>query len=118
MERKIIYSSIDSNNMIGKMKVFSYMKNTEAIADHLDETIHVKDIIMEQLEDEKIRTIVIDESKSYGTTSKSIQEDLQEIMQQFGEPNTWEMALPLKFIKDKTKKYSFYKVMVDINAIG
>lgn len=121
MKKEIIYSSMKMDDLKGKLKVNGLMNNTDAVVDHLDKTIHLKHIIIEELKDDNTtmhRTILIDdENKSYGTTSRAIMYDIERIRDTYGEPSSWEFPIPVKIVTDKKNKHTFYKIIIDVDSL-
>lgn len=113
------YCSFNPTTQAEKVKLFNAVMNPdERIKDHVNETILIKDFIVELVtldkKDDKGNPVVDDETgeviqqeaprivilddkgKSYTATSMGMFSALKRIVSIFGEPNTWEAPIKVK----------------------
>ena len=109
-----VFSSITGDDFASKVAVISAMSNAEKLADHLGETINLRDFVIQQISlvDENtgevvrtIRTVLIDDNGSaYAAVSDGIVSVLQNITGVLGMPTVWPAPLPVQAVEERTRK--------------
>lgn len=108
-EQKLSYCSLNAETADEQMILFNAMNNPEhRLADHINETILVKDVFCEIVDctnketgvvNQAPRIVLIDENgEGYACVSLGIFSAVKKLMQVFGNP-TWETPLPLKVVQ-------------------
>ena len=109
-----VFSSITGDDFASKVAVISAMSNAEKLADHLGETINLRDFVIQRisLTDENtgevvnsIRTVLIDDNgTAFAAVSNGIVSVLQNITGVLGMPAEWPAALPVQAVEERTRK--------------
>lgn len=118
-----IFSTITGETHADRLRTLEALTNAVPVADHLDETIALKDVIVQAttMVDEKtgeerdaLRTILIDaEGTSYAAMSDGLFKALQNIFAIMGNPNSWDAPLPIVVTEIKGRKgYRFFTVKI------
>lgn len=107
------YSSLRGADFDTKLQVAEAQSNAEPLADHLGETITVKNIIIQEVtltnkETGEVNqapraTILADDGASYSATSLGVFSSLRQLIQTVGEPSTWERPIPVHFVEQGVK---------------
>lgn len=93
-----IYSTFEADDIDSKKKVLNAITNSEPIADHLRETIMLKDFVVQAatmvdedgVEQNVLRTILLDaQGKAYHAISDGIFKALQNYTAVLGHPSEW-----------------------------
>ena len=125
-DAKTAYCSIQGGSVEERAAVFNASNNPdERLADYINKTIIVKDVLAEQVElfDEEtgevsnaVRVVFIDEDgKSYQAISSGIFSALKRAIQVFGAP-TWEDGLPITIKQVAVKNGSMLTFDVNLKA--
>lgn len=126
-DARTAYCSISGGTMADRAAVFNASNNPdERIADHINQTIVVRDVLAEQVEmaDEDtgevanaVRVVLIDtDGKSYQAISTGIYSALKRAIQIFGEP-TWDEGLPVVIKQVAVAKGSMLTFDVDVSKL-
>lgn len=118
-----IYSSIQGDSIEDRLAVYTAISNAEKLADHVNEVINVKDVILQPVEmlDREtgemrgaVRTILIaDDGQAYAATSSGIETSMKSILTIVGEPTTWEHPIAFKPVrKQGNNGYPFLTLTV------
>ena len=107
------YSSITGGDLATKKRIYSAITNAQSLADHLDETINLRHVIIQPVttENEKgevenfLRTVLIsDTDVAYASGSAGIVLAIKTLFDVFGEPSTWAEALPVKIVEERGRR--------------
>lgn len=109
------YASFVAETKEQKMALYNALMNAdERLGDHINETIELKEVIIEKIElvDEDTgevvvapRTVVIDsKGKAYEAVSVGVFSALKRIINIFGEPSAWDTPIKVKIIQKTIKK--------------
>lgn len=113
------YSTLDQTDPAAKLAMVDAVTNSEPLADHLRETINLKDFILQAttMIDEKtgeeqpiLRVILIDaDGSAYHAISDGLFRSLQTYTGLLGHPSTW--AEPVPVIVDEKRGRSGFRFM-------
>ena len=106
-----------------KAKLFNLIANAETkLSDKVNEVINIKEIFFTfgsltntetgEVEDRERAIILDDEGHSFHTMGAGAISALHTLCTVFGEPSTWEQAVPCKVIKKDTKRGIIYTLEV------
>lgn len=114
-----VYSSIKGEDFTSKTRVLTATTNAEQLADHLGETILLKDVVVQAIEvtnelsgelEEAARIILIaEDGTSYAAVSGGIFKALTNMFGILGEPNVWPNALPVQVVQEKSRNNAMHK---------
>lgn len=118
-----IYSSIQGDSTDERLAVYTAISNAEKLADHVNEIIEVKDVILQPVEmiDKEtgeyraaVRTILIDvDGNAFAATSSGIETSMKSILSIVGEPTQWEHPIRFKPVrKQGNNGYPFLTLTV------
>ena len=122
-----VYSSIQGDSFEDRVAVVAAITDAEPIADHLGQTIWLKDIVAHSVtitDDEtgevsvQPRTILIDkDGKAYSAVSGVIVNRLTTIVNVIGQPHTWPSPLPIRVTREKASgARTFFEVRIVTGA--
>lgn len=109
-----LFSSFKAETREERLAVFKAVSETEALDDHIGETIMVRDMIIQpvELKDDNgevriaSRIIIIDDQgTAYGCVSSGVETSVRNLFVTVGEP-TYEPPLPLRAVK-KAGRHGF-----------
>jgi hypothetical protein len=118
-----IYSTIVGDSPEAKRLILSAVTDAEPIADHLNEVIHLKDVIVQATtladdsgeERDALRTILIDaDGKAYAAVSDGLFKYLQNMFAILGNPTTWSEPLAIRVVEKRGRKgFRFFTVQLE-----
>ena len=122
-----VYSSIQGDSFEDRVAVVAAITDAEPLADHLGQTIWLKDIVAHSvtITDEETgevsvqpRTILIDkDGKAYSAVSGVIVNRLTTIVNVIGQPHTWPSPLPIRVTREKgSGARTFFEVRIVTGA--
>ena len=112
---------IDTSTFDGKVRLYSALQNAEKLADHLNEPLHMVNVVAQsvQVTDEQTgeminsaRVIIVtDDDKAYAATSPTLLAGINTMFGIFGTPNTWEKPIVVKVVECRSRRgYKFYSI--------
>lgn len=125
LTNKQTYCSIPLDTTENKKKVFAISENADGVvADHIDESILLKDLFLQKYEkiDEetgevitRTRTILISaDGTSYASASKGLYNSVLKLIALLGKPDEWDEPIEIKVKEvsiDKGKTYTITPVV-------
>ena len=116
-----VYSSIKGDDFESKTRVLAATTNSVPLSDHLNETILLKDVVVQAIEltdDEKgtvedaARVILLaEDGTSYHAVSGGIFKALTNMFGILGEPHVWPGALPVQVVEEKSRRgFKFFTI--------
>lgn len=116
-----IRTFIDTSTREGRVALFTAIDNAEPLAEHLDETLTVKNIVSQrvQVTNEETgetrsatRTIfVLDDNTAVSTMSDSLAVSVNTFLSIFGTPDTWDAPLDIAVSEKRSRKgRRFYSI--------
>jgi len=117
-----VYSTIIGDTPEARIAILEAVTNAEPIADHLDEIIQLKDVVVQATEigqedgseRDALRIILIDsEGKSYAAVSDGLFKAMQNMFAILGNPNTWTEPLPVKVVEVRGRRgFKFFTIKI------
>ena len=109
-----LYSSFNSEDRAGKLKLLSAITDAAPLNENLDKRIDLENIVLQAttLTDDEtgevsdvVRIILIDaDGSAYAAISGGLLKSLQNITGIFGDPSTWSEPLPIKVTEVRSKR--------------
>lgn len=116
------YSSNKATDFGSRVGIVNAMTNAVPVADNLDKTINLKDVVIQSVTlvnertgeyQEVPRITLIDANgTAYSATSDVIYKDLKNFFAILGEPNAWPAPLPVKVTKEKAKVGNLFRLSI------
>ena len=117
-----IYCSFALDTQESKVRALDALTNAEQVGDHLDETILLRDVMVQATtmvdengqERDALRTILIaDDGSAYAAMSDGLFKALQNFFGILGQPATWTEPLPIKVTEVKGRKgFKFFTIKI------
>ena len=118
-----IYCSFALDSQESKVRALDALTNAEPVGDHLDETINLRDVMVQATtmvdeatgeERDALRTILIaDDGSAYAAMSDGLFKALQNFFGILGQPATWVEPLPVKVVEVKGRKgFKFFTIKI------
>lgn len=108
----------DTSTMDGKMALYSAMQTTDKVDDHLNEPLHVANVLAQAVEVANLETgeispstrvIIHAEEGDFAATSPTLAHAFGNLFAIFGTPDTWSQPLVLKVVEKKSRRgYKFF----------
>ena len=118
--RNTFATSIDRSTDEGQFTLLNALSDAEQVADHLGETLTLKDYIAQIVEYEDtatgevmegIRIIIVDDKGvAYSALSTGFYRSMMNILNVKGNPNTWDKPLPIRVDEVKGKRGKYYSI--------
>ena len=117
-----VVASFEAESFEDKVKLYNALQDSEKIEDHLNEVIHLKDVVFQASEvvDSKTgevtpitRTILIDDKgRAISAASTTLASGLRTLFSILGVPGTWDKPLTIKVIQKRSRSGNlFYQVI-------
>ena len=121
-----VVASFEAESFGDKVKLYNALQDSEKIEDHLNEDIHLKDVVFQASEvvDSKTgevtpitRTILIDDKgRAISAASTTLASGLRTLFSILGVPGTWDKPLTIKVIQKRSRSGNlFYQVIPQAN---
>lgn len=108
----------DTNTMDGKMALYNAMQTADKVDEHLNEPLHVTNVIAQAIEvtnqetgefNQSIRVVIHADEGDFAATSPTLAHSFGNLFAIFGTPDTWEKPLSLKVVEKKSRRgYKFF----------
>ena len=118
--RNTFDTSIDKTTEEGQFTLLNALSDSEQIADHLGETLMLKDYIAQIVEYEDtatgelmegIRIIIVDDKGvGYSALSTGFYRSMMNILNVKGSPRSWAKPLPIRVDEVKGKRGKYYSI--------
>lgn len=108
----------DTNTMDGKMALYNAMQTADKVDEHLNEPLHVTNVIAQAIEvtnqetgeiNQSTRVVIHTDEGDFAATSPTLAHAFGNLFAIFGTPDTWEKPLSLKVVEKKSRRgYKFF----------
>lgn len=108
----------DTSSMDGKMALYNAMQTSDKIDDHLNELLHVTNVLAQAIEvanqetgeiNTSTRVVVHAEEGDFAAASPTLAHAFGNLFAIFGTPDTWSSPLALKVVEKKSRRgYKFF----------
>lgn len=108
----------DTTTMDGKMALYNAMQTSGKVDEHLNEPLHVTNVLAQAIEvanqetgeiDSSIRVVIHAEEGDFAAASPTLAHAFGDLFSVFGTPDTWEHPLVLKVVEKKSRRgYKFF----------
>lgn len=108
----------DTTTMDGKMALYNAMQTDDKVDEHLNEPLHVTNVLAQSIEvvkqetgeiDSSIRVVIHAEEGDFAAASPTLAHAFGNLFAIFGTPNTWSAPLTLKVVEKKSRRgYKFF----------
>lgn len=108
----------DTSSMNGKMALYNAMQTSDKIDDHLNEPLHVTNVLAQAIEvanqetgeiNTSTRVVVHAEEGDFAAASPTLAHAFGNLFAIFGTPDTWSSPLALKVVEKKSRRgYKFF----------
>lgn len=108
----------DISSMDGKMALYNAMQTSDKIDDHLNEPLHVTNVLAQAIEvanqetgeiNTSTRVVVHAEEGDFAAASPTLAHAFGNLFAIFGTPDTWSSPLALKVVEKKSRRgYKFF----------
>ena len=120
-----VVASFEAESFEDKVKLYNALQDSEKIEDHLNEAIHLKDVVFQASEvvDSKTgevtpitRTVLIDDKgRAISAASTTLASGLRTLFSILGVPGTWDKPLTIKVIQKRSRSGNlFYQVIPQV----
>lgn len=110
----------DTSSMDGKMALYNAMQTSDKIDDHLNEPLHVTNVLAQAIEvanqetgeiNASTRVVVHAEEGDFAAASPTLAHAFGSLFAIFGTPDTWSSPLALKVVEKKSRRgYKFFDI--------
>lgn len=108
----------DTSSMDGKMALYNAMQTSDKIDDHLNEPLHVTNVLAQAIEvanqetgeiSTSTRVVVHAKEGDFAAASPTLAHAFGNLFAIFGTPDTWSSPLALKVVEKKSRRgYKFF----------
>lgn len=108
----------DTDTMVGKMALYNAMQTTDKVDEHLNEPLHVTNVLAQAIEvanqetgeiNSSTRIVIHAEEGDFAAASPTLAHAFGSLFAIFGTPDTWEHPLVLKVVEKKSRRgYKFF----------
>lgn len=110
----------DTSSMDGKMALYNAMQTSDKIDDHLNEPLHVTNVLAQAIEvanqetgeiNASTRVVVHAEEGDFAAASPTLAHAFGNLFAIFGTPDMWSSPLALKVVEKKSRRgYKFFDI--------
>lgn len=108
----------NTDTMDGKMALYNAMQTSDKVDDHLNEPLHVTNVLAQAIEvanqetgeiNTSTRVVVHAEEGDFAAASPTLAHAFGNLFAIFGTPDTWSSPLALKVVEKKSRRgYKFF----------
>ena len=108
----------DTTSMDGKMALYNAMQTSDKVDDHLNEPLHVTNVLAQAIEvvnqengelNQSTRVVIHSEEGDFAAASPTLARAFGNLFAIFGTPNTWDKPITLKVVEKKSRRgYKFF----------
>ena len=108
----------DTSTTDGKMALYNAMQTTDKVDDHLNEPLHVANVLAQAIEvanletgeiNPSTRVVIHAEEGDFAAASPTLAHAFGNLFAIFGTPDTWNQPLVLKVVEKKSRRgYKFF----------
>lgn len=110
----------DTATMDGKMALYNAMQTSNKVDEHLNEPLHVTNVLAQAIEvanqetgetDSSIRVVVHAEEGDFAAASPTLAHAFGNLFAIFGTPDKWAAPIALKIVEKKSRRgYKFFDI--------
>lgn len=110
----------DTTTMDGKMALYNAMQTAEKVDEHLNEPLHVTNVLAQSIEvanqetgeiNSSIRVVIHAEEGDFAAASPTLAHAFGSLFAIFGTPDKWAHPLVLKVVEKKSRRgYKFFDI--------
>lgn len=110
----------DTANMDGKMALYNAMQTVDRVDEHLNEPLHVTNVLAQAIEvanqetgeiNPSIRVVIHAEEGDFAASSPTLAHAFGNLFSIFGTPDKWAAPLVLKIVEKKSRRgYKFFDI--------
>lgn len=110
----------DTTTMDGKMALYNAMQTADKVDEHLNEPLHVTNVLAQAIEvanketgeiDSSTRVVVHAEEGDFAASSPTLAHAFGNLFAIFGTPDKWAAPLVLKIVEKKSRRgYKFFDI--------
>lgn len=103
----------DTTTMDGKMALYNAMQTTDKVDEHLNEPLHVTNVLAQVIEvanqetgevDPSTRVVIHAEEGDFAAVSPTLAHAFGDLFAIFGTPDTWSHPLVLKVVEKRSRR--------------
>ncbi len=108
----------DTTSLDGKMALYNAMQTSDKVDDHLNEPLHVTNVLAQAIEvinqengefNQSTRVVIHSEEGDFAAASPTLARAFGNLFAIFGTPNTWDKPIALKVVEKKSRRgYKFF----------
>lgn len=108
----------NTDTMAGKMAFYNAMQTSDKVDEHLNEPLHVTNVLAQAIEvanqetgeiNSSTRVVIHAEEGDFAATSPTLAHAFGNLFAIFGTPDTWDHPLALKVVEKKSRRgYKFF----------
>lgn len=108
----------DTTTMDGKMALYNAMQTADKVDEHLNEPLHVTNVIAQAIEvtnqetgeiNQSTRVVIHADEGDFAAASPTLAHAFGNLFAIFGTPDTWDKPLSLKVVEKKSRRgYKFF----------
>ena len=110
----------DTTTMDGKMALYNAMQTADKVDEHLNEPLHVTNVLAQAIEvasqetgeiDSSTRVVIHAEEGDFAASSPTLAHAFGNLFAIFGTPDKWAAPLVLKIVEKKSRRgYKFFDI--------
>lgn len=110
----------DTTTMDGKMALYNAMQTADRVDEHLNEPLHVTNVLAQAIEvanqetgeiNSSIRVVIHAEEGDFAAASPTLAHAFGNLFSIFGTPDKWAAPLVLKIVEKKSRRgYKFFDI--------
>lgn len=110
----------DTSSMEGKMALYNAMQTSGKVDDHLNEPLHVTNVLAQAVEvanaetgeiNSSTRVVIHADEGDFAATSPTLAHAFGNLFAIFGTPDTWSAPLELKVVEKRSRRgYKFFDI--------
>lgn len=108
----------DTTSLDGKMALYNAMQTSDKVDDHLNEPLHVTNVLAQAIEvvnqengelNQSTRVVIHSEEGDFAAASPTLARAFGNLFAIFGTPDKWDKPIPLKVTEKKSRRgYKFF----------
>ena len=108
----------DTTSMDGKMALYNAMQTSDKVDDHLNEPLHVTNVLAQAIEvvnqengelNQSTRVVIHSEEGDFAAASPTLARAFGNLFAIFGTPDKWDKPIALKVVEKKSRRgYKFF----------
>ena len=108
----------DTTSLDGKMALYNAMQTSDKVDDHLNEPLHVTNVLAQAIEvvsqesgelNQSTRVVIHSEEGDFAASSPTLARAFGNLFAIFGTPDKWDKPITLKVVEKKSRRgYKFF----------